>query len=75
MRPMLVTSPEKRRVKGKKKKEGETMTEITLLDGRIFNSRFSDWKNAFEDVRDYLFCEYNEVLNENDIVSVEVEQI
>lgn len=51
------------------------MTEITLLDGRIFNSRFSDWENAFEDVRDYLFCEYNEVLNENDIVSVEVEQI
>lgn len=48
------------------------MTEITLNDGRIFNSRFSEIERAIPDIADYLFCEYNEILNLNNITHVEV---
>lgn len=47
------------------------MTEITLKDGRIFNSRFSDPETAIADVADYLFVEYDETLNTNDIAIIE----
>ena len=49
-----------------------TMTEITLKDGRIFNSRFQRVDNAIADIKDYLFCEYNEQLRMEDIVKIEV---
>lgn len=48
------------------------MTEITLKDGRTFNSRFQRIDNAIADIKDYLFCEYNEYLRTEDIVKVEV---
>ena len=48
------------------------MTEITLKDGRIFNSRFSEIDRAIPDIADYLFCEYNEILNLNNIMHIEV---
>lgn len=48
------------------------MTEITLKDGRIFNSRFQRIDNAIEDIKGYLFCEYNEQLRMEDIVKIEV---
>lgn len=48
------------------------MTEITLKGGRIFNSRFTHIENAISDISDYLFCEYNETLNTNDIETVTV---
>lgn len=48
------------------------MTEITLNDGRIFNSRFSEIDRAIPDIADYLFCEYNEILNLNNIMRVTI---
>ena len=48
------------------------MTEITLKDGRTFNSKFARIENAIADISDYLFCEYNETLNVNDIETVTV---
>ena len=48
------------------------MTEITLKDGRIFNSRFTRIDNALADIKDYLFCEYDEQLQLSDIVKIEV---
>jgi len=48
------------------------MTEITLKDGRIFNSHFQRIDNAIEDIKAYLFCEYNEQLRTEDIIKIEV---
>ena len=48
------------------------MTEIKLKDGRIFNSRFSNVENAIAEIADYMFCEYDETLNRNDIAEIEV---
>lgn len=47
------------------------MTEITLKDGRVFNSRFGRIDNAIEDIKDYMFCEYDEKLRMEDIVKIE----
>ena len=47
------------------------MTEITLKDGRIFNSKFSDPEIAIADIADYLFAEYDETLCKDDIVIIE----
>lgn len=48
------------------------MSEITLKDGRLFNSRFKDFETALADISDYLFCEYDEQATENDVVKFEV---
>lgn len=48
------------------------MTEITLKDGRIFNSRFTRIDNAIEDIKAYLFCEYDEIIRLEDITKIEV---
>ena len=48
------------------------MTEITLKDGRVFNSRFTRIDNAIADIKDYLFCEYAENLRMEDIQKIEV---
>lgn len=53
---------------GRKEK---AMTEIILKDGRIFNSRFSDPEIAIADIADYLFAEYDETLNADDIAIIE----
>ena len=47
-------------------------TEITLKDGRIFNSKFTRIDNAISDVKDYLFCEYNEIIRMEDIKKIEI---
>jgi len=72
MLPLTVTSPyEKNRVQAKQRKEGKTMTEITLKDGRTFNSRYASYENAIRDIMAYVWCEYNETIKESDIVKVE----
>lgn len=43
------------------------MSEITLKDGRLFNSRFQDFETALADVNDYLFCEYDERITREDV--------
>lgn len=48
------------------------MTEITLKDGRTFNSKFGRVDNAIEDIKAYLFCEYNEYLRMEDIIKIQV---
>ena len=48
------------------------MTEITLKDGRIFNSRFADIKSAIADINDYLFCEYDENISLTDVAAIQV---
>ena len=48
------------------------MTEITLKDGRIFNSRFQRVDNAIADIKEYMFCEYDEQLRMEDIIKIEV---
>ena len=47
------------------------MTEITLKDGRIFNSRFRNIQMAIDDINDYLFCEYNDHIEIDDIAMIE----
>ena len=54
-----------------KRKEGKTMTEITLKDGRTFNSRYANYENAIRDIMAYVWCENNEIIKESDIVKVE----
>lgn len=47
------------------------MKEITLKDGRTFNSRYANYENAIRDIMAYIWCEYNETIKESDIVKVE----
>jgi hypothetical protein len=50
--------------------EGNNMTEVTLKDGKTFNSRFHDIMTALEDINGYLFCEYNEHISIDDISNI-----
>lgn len=48
------------------------MTEITLKDGRIFNSQTANPAHAIANVIDYLFCEYDEKLSIMDIEKIDI---
>lgn len=48
------------------------MTEITLKDGRIFNSQTANPAHAIANVIDYLFCEYDETITVADVAKVEI---
>ena len=53
-------------------KEGNTMTEITLKDGRIFNCATTNIEYAIAKITDYLFCEYDEKLSIMDIEKIDI---
>ena len=43
------------------------MTEITLKDGMIFNSKYENVENAIADIKDYVYAEYDEMIKDSDI--------
>lgn len=48
------------------------MIEITLKDGRIFNSQSMNTSYAIASITDYLFCEYDETISISDIAKIEI---
>lgn len=47
------------------------MIEITLKDGRIFNSQSTNTSYAIASITVYLFCEYDETITSADIAKIE----
>ena len=48
------------------------MVEITLKDGRAFNCNCQSKEYAIGKIKDYLFCEYNDTINNEDIITIEI---
>ena len=46
--------------------------EITLKNGKTYNTIAATLTWAFDNIKDYLFCEYNERLIKSDIVKIDV---